>query len=176
MENIKSILILLFLCLVVGCTSPDNQKEVSLINQAESMLESDPQQAYALLDSVEFPEELSSKQEARWCMLVGKLADSLSTPLPYTYQLDLADRYFKRHGSHIERAQVKLYLGRANMDDSKPDLAMQHYLEAFHLALLDSAFNLAGYICTYMADVYEYQDAYMEAKEKSHEASLYFRL
>ncbi len=175
MENIKSILILLFLCLVVGCTSPDNQKEVSLINQAESMLESDPQQAYALLDSVEFPEELSSKQEARWCMLVGKLADSLSTPLPYTYQLDLADRYFKRHGSHIERAQVKLYLGRANMDDSKPDLAMQHYLEALHLALSDSAFNLAGYICTYMADVYEYQDAYMEAKEKSHEASLYFK-
>lgn len=80
MENIKSILILLFLCLVVGCTSPDNQKEVSLINQAESMLESDPQQAYALLDSVEFPEELSSKQEARWCMLVGKLAIPYQRP------------------------------------------------------------------------------------------------
>ena len=173
--NIKSIIVLLFFWLAAGCTSSEIQKEVSLINQAESLLQSDPHQAHALLDSVKYPEELSMKQGARWCMLVGKLADSISTPLPYTYQLNLADKYFQRHGSPTEQAQVKLYLGRAYMDDSNPEKAMQLYCDALELALSDSAFNLAGYVCTYMADVYTYQDAYLLAKDKSDEAAKCFK-
>lgn len=74
MDNIKSIIVLLFFWLAAGCTSSEIQKEVSLINQAESLLQSDPHQAHTLLDSVKYPEELSMKQGARWCMLVGKLA------------------------------------------------------------------------------------------------------
>ena len=175
MDNIKSIIVLLFFWLAAGCTSSEIQKEVSLINQAESLLQSDPHQAHALLDSVKYPEELSMKQGARWCMLVGKLADSISTPLPYTYQLNLADKYFQRHGSPTEQAQVKLYLGRAYMDDSNPEKAMQLYCDALELALSDSAFNLAGYVCTYMADVYTYQDAYLLAKDKSDEAAKCFK-
>ena len=175
MDNIKSIIVLLFFWLAAGCTSSEIQKEVSLINQAESLLQSDPHQAHALLDSVKYPEELSMKQGARWCMLVGKLADSISTPLPYTYQLNLADQYFQRHGSPTEQAQVKLYLGRAYMDDSNPEKAMQLYCDALELALSDSAFNLAGYVCTYMADVYTYQDAYLLAKDKSDEAAKCFK-
>ena len=175
MDNIKSIIVLLFFWLAAGCTSSEIQKEVSLINQAESLLQSDPHQAHALLDSVKYPEELSMKQGARWCMLVGKLADSISTPLPYTYQFNLADKYFQRHGSPTEQAQVKLYLGRAYMDDSNPEKAMQLYCDALELALSDSAFNLAGYVCTYMADVYTYQDAYLLAKDKSDEAAKCFK-
>ena len=175
MDNIKSIIVLLFFWLAAGCTSSEIQKEVSLINQAESLLQSDPHQAHALLDSVKYPEELSMKQGARWCMLVGKLADSISTPLPYTYQLNLADKYFQRHGSPTEQAQVKLYLGRAYMDDSNPEKAMQLYCDALELALSDSAFNLAGYVCTFMADVYTYQDAYLLAKDKSDEAAKCFK-
>ena len=53
------------------------------------------------------------------------------------------------------------------MDDSNPEKAMQLYCDALELALSDSAFNLAGYVCTYMADVYTYQDAYLLAKDKS---------
>ena len=175
MDNIKSIIVLLFFWLAAGCTSSEIQKEVSLINQAESLLQSDPHQAHALLDSVKYPEELSMKQGARWCMLVGKLADSISTPLPYTYQFNLADKYFQRHGSPTEQAQVKLYLGRAYMDDSNSEKAMQFYCDALELALSDSAFNLAGYVCTYMADVYTYQDAYLLAKDKSDEAAKCFK-
>ena len=174
MDNIKSIIVLLFFWLAAGCTSSEIQKEVSLINQAESLLQSDPHQAHALLDSVKYPEELSMKQGARWCMLVGKLADSISTPLPYTYQLNQADKYFQRHGSPTEQAQVKLYLGRAYMDDSNPEKAMQLYCDALELALSDSAFNLAGYVSSYMADLYEYQNSYLLALWKYYDAAMFF--
>ena len=173
MDYFKSFILSLFI-LITGCTSSEIRKDVSLINQAESLLQSDPQQAYALLDSVKFPEDLSGKQMARWCMLVGKLADSISTPLPYTYQLNLADEYFQCHGSLTEQAQAKLYLGRAYLDDSKPEKAMQYYLDALQFALSDSAFNLAGYVSSYMADLYEYQNSYLLAHQKYLDAATFF--
>ena len=93
MDNIKSIIVLLFFWLAAGCTSSEIQKEVSLINQAESLLQSDPHQAHALLDSVKYPGDLSDKDLTKWCLSFGKLADSIHTELPWSYYLERSWEY-----------------------------------------------------------------------------------
>src|SRR5699024_6971237 len=48
------------------------------------------------------------------------------------------------------------------------------YLTALDLADRSQDFNLAGYINTYLADLYKSEEKYTQAKEKYKEATIYF--
>lgn len=107
-------------------------------------------------------------------MLKGQLADTLHTRLPYVHQLERALHYVNRKGTTGEQAQVGLYLGRAYMEDLLQEQALRTYLEALNKSLTINNYNLAGYICSYMGDVYQFQEAYLKAKDKYLEAAAYF--
>ena len=174
MDNIKSIIVLLFFWLAAGCTSSEIQKEVSLINQAESLLQSDPHQAHALLDSVKYPGDLSDKDLTKWCLFFGKLADSIHTELPWSYYLERSWEY--SHKKKLpECATIGLYLGRSYMEEKDVEKAMKVYLQALDIALQRKDYNLAGYISSYSADVYEFQYDYLLAKDKYLQAADYFK-
>ncbi len=174
MDNIKSIIVLLFFWLAAGCTSSEIQKEVSLINQAESLLQSDPHQAHALLDSVKYPGDLSDKDLTKWCLSFGKLADSIHTELPWSYYLERSWEY--SHKKKLpECATIGLYLGRSYMEEKDVEKAMKVYLQALDIALQRKDYNLAGYISSYSADVYEFQYDYLLAKDKYLQAADYFK-
>ena len=174
MDNIKSIIVLLFFWLAAGCTSSEIQKEVSLINQAESLLQSDPHQAHALLDSVKYPGNLSDKDLTKWCLSFGKLADSIHTELPWSYYLERSWEY--SHKKKLpECATIGLYLGRSYMEEKDVEKAMKVYLQALDIALQRKDYNLAGYISSYSADVYEFQYDYLLAKDKYLQAADYFK-
>lgn len=174
MDNIKSIIVLLFFWLAAGCTSSEIQKEVSLINQAESLLQSDPHQAHALLDSVKYPGDLSDKDLTKWCLFFGKLADSIHTELPWSYYLERSWEY--SHKKKLpECATIGLYLGRSYMEEKDVEKAMKVYLQALDIALQRKDYNLAGYISSYSADVYGFQYDYLLAKDKYLQAADYFK-
>ena len=174
MDNIKSIIVLLFFWLAAGCTSSEIQKEVSLINQAESLLQSDPHQAHALLDSVKYPGDLSDKDLTKWCLSFGKLADSIHTELPWSYYLERSWEY--SHKKKLpECATIGLYLGRSYMEEKDVEKAMKVYLQALDIALQRKDYNLAGYISSYSADVYGFQYDYLLAKDKYLQAADYFK-
>lgn len=174
MDNIKSIIVLLFFWLAAGCTTSEIQKEVSLINQAESLLQSDPHQAHALLDSVKYPGDLSDKDLTKWCLSFGKLADSIHTELPWSYYLERSWEY--SHKKKLpECATIGLYLGRSYMEEKDVEKAMKVYLQALDIALQRKDYNLAGYISSYSADVYEFQYDYLLAKDKYLQAADYFK-
>ena len=174
MDNIKSIIVLLFFWLAAGCTTSEIQKEVSLINQAESLLQSDPHQAHALLDSVKYPSDLSDKDLTKWCLSFGKLADSIHTELPWSYYLERSWEY--SHKKKLpECATIGLYLGRSYMEEKDVEKAMKVYLQALDIALQRKDYNLAGYISSYSADVYGFQYDYLLAKDKYLQAADYFK-
>jgi len=68
-----------------------------------------------------------------------------------------------------------LYLGRAYVEDGEYDNAMQIYADALQLAKEHQAYNVAGYICAYMADLYGFRDITSERLEKRKEASNFFK-
>ena len=139
-------------------------------------MQSDPQEAYALLtDSIVHPELLSPKVNAHWCRLLCELSDSIGTPLPYVPQMNEAYRYVERHGSVEEQLAMALYLGRSYMEDLEQEAALLTYSKALELSKEERKINQSGYICSYMGDVYQYQGMYPQAVEKYLSAADYFQ-
>ena len=138
-------------------------------------MKSDPDSSLILLDSIAVPDNLSDKLLARWCMLYGRVADTLYTDLPYVQQLLRAQAYYEDHGTKQEQAKIGLYLGRSYVEDKENEKAMKVYLQALDIALRCEDYNQAGYICSYMGDLYDFEGDYLLGKDKYKEAESYFR-
>ena len=159
-----------------GCTNEADRHAIRQMEQATPLMQSDPEAAHVLLtDSVTHPELLSPEVNARWCLMLCQLADSIGTPLPYVPQMKRAYRYVKRHGTVDEQLQAALYLGRTYMDDLDQEAALRTYTEALQQSILENKPNQSGYISSYMGDVYEFQGMFSQAVEKYLMASRYFQ-
>ena len=159
-----------------GCTNEADRNAIRQMEQAAPLMQSDPEVAHVLLaDSVAHPELLSPEVNARWCLMLCQLADSIGTSLPYVPQMERAYRYMKRHGTIDEQMQAALYLGRTYMDDQDQEAALRTYTEALQQSILENKPNQSGYISSYMGDVYQFQGMYQQAVEKYLTASRYFR-
>ena len=173
MRHLLILISLLSTLSFIGCR--DESDAIYLIERAESLLKSDPDSSHILLDSIAVPDNLSDKLLARWCMLSGKVADTLYTDLPYVQQLLRAQAYYKSHGTKQEQAKIGLYLGRSYVEDKENEKAMKVYLQALDIALRSEDYNQAGYICSYMGDLYDFEGNYLLGKDKYKEAESYFR-
>lgn len=173
MRHLLILISLLSTLSFIGCR--DESDAIYLIDRAESLLKSDPDSSHILLDSIAVPDNLSDKLLARWCMLSGKVADTLYTDLPYVQQLLRAQAYYKSHGTKQEQAKIGLYLGRSYVEDKENENAMKVYLQALDIALRSEDYNQAGYICSYMGDLYDFEGNYLLGKDKYKEAESYFR-
>ena len=159
-----------------GCTNEADRNAIRQMEQAAPLMQSDPEAAHVLLaDSVAHPELLSPEVNARWCLMLCQLADSIGTPLPYVPQMERTYRYMKRHGTIDEQLQAALYLGRTYMDDQDQEAALRTYTEALQQSIMENKPNQSGYISSYMGDVYQFQGMYQQAAEKYLTASRYFR-
>lgn len=173
MRHLLILISLLSTLSFIGCR--DESDAIYLIDRAESLLKSDPDSSHILLDSIAVPDNLSDKLLARWCMLSGKVADTLYTDLSYVQQLLRAQAYYKSHGTKQEQAKIGLYLGRSYVEDKENEKAMKVYLQALDIALRSEDYNQAGYICSYMGDLYDFEGNYLLGKDKYKEAESYFR-
>ena len=173
MRHLLILILLLSTLSFIGCK--DESEATYLIDRAESLLKSDPDSSLILLDSIAVPDNLSDKLLARWCMLSGKMADTLYTDLPYVQQLRRAQAYYESHGTGQEQARIGLYLGRSYVEDKDNELAMKAYLQALDIALRCHDYNQAGYICSYMGDLYHFDGDYLLGKDKYKKAEQYFR-
>lgn len=173
MRHLLILISLLSTLSFIGCR--DESDAIYLIDRAESLLKSDPDSSHILLDSIAVPDNLSDKLLARWCMLSGKVADTLYTDLPYVQQLLRAQAYYKSHGTKQEQAKIGLYLGRSYVEDKENEKVMKVYLQALDIALRSEDYNQAGYICSYMGDLYDFEGNYLLGKDKYKEAESYFR-
>ena len=173
MRHLLILISLLSTLSFIGCR--DESDAIYLIDRAESLLKSDPDSSHILLDSIAVPDNLSDKLLARWCMLSGKVADTLYTDLPYVQQLLRAQAYYKSHGTKQEQAKIGLYLGCSYVEDKENEKAMKVYLQALDIALRSEDYNQAGYICSYMGDLYDFEGNYLLGKDKYKEAESYFR-
>ena len=173
MRHLLILISLLSTLSFIGCR--DESDAIYLIDRAESLLKSDPDSSHILLDSIAVPDNLSDKLLARWCMLSGKVADTLYTDLPYVQQLLRAQAYYKSHGTKQEQAKIGLYLGRSYVEDKENEKAMKVYLQALDIALRSEDYNQAGYFCSYMGDLYDFECNYLLGKDKYKEAESYFR-
>ena len=164
---------LLFILILSGCRK--ESATLPLLQSVEELIPMYADSASTLLDSIKAPDELGNKDFAHWCMLRGKATDETATGLLPIYQWQRAQKWFMKHGTAEEQAQIALYLGRAYVEDGEYDKAMKIYAQALQLAKEHQAHNVAGYICAYMADLYGFRDIISERLEKREEACEFFK-
>lgn len=167
------LLILSSVCPFFSCVGDRTVSET--MDRSEILLEANPDSSYTLLNKIETPDRLNERQFARWCMLYCRAADKLSEDMLYTEQLDQALSWFKNHGSVEEQAWIGLYLGRSYVKDKLFVPAMKAYSEALGLAKEKRLYDVAGYICSYMADLYTYTKQRSEERRKFEEAAEFFK-
>lgn len=164
MKSFIYILLTSLTFLVVGCQN--ESEEIRLINQAERLFDAYPDSVITTLDSIPLPEEMSPRLIARWCMLYARAADKIEDEMPYTNQLEIALKYYQKKKMREEEAEIGLYLGRSYVEDKEYEKAMRAYSDALEVALAIKNYNRAGYICSYMGDLYELDDRYVLAAKK----------
>ena len=167
------LLILLPVSLFFSCVGDRIASET--MDRAEILLEANPDSAYILLNEVKTPDRLNERQFARWCMLYCRAADKLFKDMLYTEQLDRALAWCKNHGTAEQRAWMGLYLGRSYVKDKLFIPAMKAYSDALSLAKEKYLYDVAGYICSYMADLYTYTGQRSEERRKFEEAAEFFK-
>ena len=158
-----------------GCTNEADRNAIWQMEQAALLMQSDPEAAHVLLaDSVAHPELLSPEVNARWCLMLCQLADSIGTPLPLMDDLDRARYYWERKGSPHDQALADYYLGRALMEEGLWKQSLTMLLKAGKLSLQSNDINLSGYITSNTGMVYYNQADFLLAKDKFLEAASYF--
>lgn len=153
----------------------ENQVASEQMDRAEMLLPVHPDSAYAILEGIALPDKLNERQFARWCMLYSRAADKLFKDMLYTEQLNRALDWYKSHGTAEQEAWIGLYLGRSYMEDKLFIPATNAYSEALDLAKEKHLYNVAGYICSYMADLYTYTGQRSEERRKYEEAAAFFK-
>lgn len=164
---------LTFFLFTAGCQNENNT--LPLLQTVEHLLPLHADSASILLGSITSPNKLDNKNFAHWCMLSGKVTDETASGLLPIYQWKRAQEWFIQRGTAEEKAQIALYLGRAYVEDGEYDKAMQVYADALELAKEHKAYNVAGYICAYMADLYGFRNIISECLKKRKEAGDYFK-
>lgn len=170
--SIKPLLLLFFATCCLSCH--DNQVVVQLLDKAESLLVTQPDSVHILLDSISNPGNFNNKLFARWCMLYAKSADKLHEDMPSVNQLLRAKSWYDNHGSAEEQAWIGFFLGRSYVEDKEFAKAMKAYVSALRVAERRKCYNVAGYICSYTGDLYEFDDKPQIALEKYKEGGNYF--
>ncbi len=165
---------ILFCLLAVRCSDETATRRLAMLDAAGRLLPTDADSASRMLAGIPQPEELGNRDFARWCMLCGRSTDYTHADTLRIHQWERAQKWIDKHGSPEERAEVGLFLGRAYAEDGEWDLAMQTYAEALHCAKEHKVYNVAGYICTYMADLYNFKNMPDEIRAKYTEASFLF--
>ena len=159
-----------------GCTNEADRNAIRQMEQAAPLMLSDPEVAHVLLaDSVAHPELLSPEVNARWCLMLCQLADSIGTPLPLMDDLDRARYYWESKGSPHDQALADYYLGRALMEEGLWRQALTMLLKAGKLSLQSNDINLSGYVTSNIGMVYYNQADFLLAKDKFLEAASYFK-
>ena len=166
---------LLILFFIVGCLSCKRENHIEkLLNEAEALLVTNPDTAYIILNTIDIPHEMSDRLLAEWCMLSGESADKIQEDMPSVSYLLQAQKWYAKNGSPEEQARIGLFLGRSFLQDKEFEKAMDTYMKALDIATDHERYNQAGYISSYMADLYLFANMADAARQKYEDGANFF--
>lgn len=166
---------LLILFFIVGCLSCKRENHIEkLLNEAEALLVTNPDTAYIILNTIDIPHEMNDRLLAEWCMLSGESADKIQEDMPSVSYLLQAQKWYAKNGSPEEQARIGLFLGRSFLQDKEFEKAMDTYMKALDIATDHEIYNQAGYISSYMADLYLFENMADAARQKYEDGANFF--
>ena len=134
-----------------------------------------PDSAYTLLASIN-TDTLNAESFAHWCMLKAELSHRTShVSVPSIEYMEKTFDWYKKKGTEKECLKAGFYLGMAHAHEGESDKAMNIYARIYTIAEKRHDFQLMGYTCSYMADLYARQDYPSLSLRKTKEAAVWFQ-
>lgn len=134
--------------------SCQNRTAGEAMSQAEAMMESAPDSALSVLESIDTSSLGGNAQRARFSLLYSMALDKNYIDTADTRLIMPAVNYYSRHGSPDERLKALYYLGRVqyNAGDGKRAIVSLNKAEA--LFDLSEDKRMCGLVCGALADLY----------------------
>ena len=160
MKRLHTVLLLIAFCLMSACN--DISSEQSMLDTAESLLDTHADSARSLLDSIRPQVEQKNVRRLtmRYRLLMASALNKTYGQLPSDTAFSEVVRYYDHHGNSNERMQAHYLLGCIYRDMGEAPQAIQCYQDATEYAdtlHADCDYNTLFRIYAQMADVYAKQ-------------------
>lgn len=160
-KQINTTLCVLFIINALCFSSCSNcQSAHPELQKAKKMMEVAPDSALIILDNIKFPEKLSKKEYAAYCLLLTQALDKNY----YTHESDslikIATTYYEDHNDIEQLAASYYIMGRVYSDMQKNLQAQQYYLKALELAENTKSADLLVKINNSLGSLYFFQDIF----------------
>jgi tetratricopeptide (TPR) repeat protein len=170
----KYYFLILTVCFAFSCSLQTREAKEAL-NEAESIIEQQPDSAFRLLNTIFFPEELSEKQYNRYMLLMMQAKDkSYRNIKSDTLIFDVRDYYIVKK-DFPKSAMATYYCGRVLHEQDNGEKAIEAYLQALGFADKTSDDNMKGLIHGNLAILYNEHSFYPKAIEESRQAVEIFK-
>lgn len=174
MRQIKLYIILIIPFLYFSC-SPESEKARKYINNAEALIELDPDSALTLLDSVLYPENLNKETTNRYYLLWVQARDKSYKDISKDTIIFKVKNYYIRKDNAEKAALACFYSGKVLRAQNNNKDAMTAYMEAeTYVDKTQENDNLKGLIQSHIGYLYYNELLQDEALIRFKRAAEYF--
>lgn len=170
----KIIKILCTLCILLTLFPSCEQFSKDLLRVSEKIMDTDPQRALSILDSINFENFKTKKLKAKHALLYSIALDKNFIDMTTDSILSPAVNYYRKYGSINERMYTNYYLGRIHFNAGNFPAAAVTFLDAKRYAKAINNLKYLGLIAMAMADTYNNQFNTEEEIKEIEKASEYF--
>lgn len=153
--------------ILFSCSSPSAKNPLLL--RADSLMETLPDSALAILESISSPEKFSGADRAFYALLLTQAKHKNAIPLEDDSLIKIAVDYYGDRKKSMNAAKAHYYLGATYRDMRRISFAVDEYLTA--LRLIPEKNEFMAMIYDNLGECYENDDLYdiaMEAYRKAY--------
>lgn len=175
MKYFKSILLLSSLLLLLYACDDNSTKTDQILKEAESYINTEPEKALSILDSIPYPDELDIEKLYDYILLQVQAKDKTYKDITGDSIVFEIKKYYKEHKNEAKLAMATYYCGRILDESSLPHKAMTEYLEAE--AVLDETdgnANLKGLVQSSIGLAFYRENMEGEARQRFFNARRYY--
>lgn len=141
----------LILIYIITCVSCSRSTTITPeLKQAEALMQTAPDSALALLQSIPEPKQMSSLNYNTWNLLITQAENKNRIKARTDERIKKARTYFDRTDNLLRKAQCNFYAGQVALDLNKPDSAAVGYLHAIDLLEGTDQYELRGLAYHYL--------------------------
>ncbi|MCD7849948.1 MAG: tetratricopeptide repeat protein [Parabacteroides sp.] len=159
----RHIHLILFLFIVSLAACQKQSHILPLLQEAETLMGSQPDSSLCLLESVQSPEKLSTEEYATWCLLVTQARDKNYVEHTSDSVIEVAVRYFEKRKDPHRKAQAYYCQGRVLSDLDASEEALDAYLKAKEFVWQTTDNDLKARICNHLGTLYWDNQSDMES-------------
>ena len=125
-----------------------------LLEKADSLLSSNPDSVFLMLDTVADPEIFPKDEYAEWCLLLTQAEDKSGREHISEAPIWKATKYYREHGPTLKYAIALYTSGRVASELGRPIEAVQYYIEAEHVGREAKDYKLLFQITSNLGSIY----------------------